>query len=124
MFVTGAGRHRRHTGEAEMTALEQLVARALGVTRACDRPDLTERLYHTRRRLRDPSVRVLIVGEFKQGKSQLVNALINAPVCPVDDDVATAVPTLVMHGDEPAAELVLTDPQGNQFGEDGEPPKP
>jgi Dynamin family len=124
MFVTGAGRHQRHTGETDVTALDQLVERALAVTRAGDRPDLTERLYHTRRRLRDPSVRVLVVGEFKQGKSQLVNALINAPVCPVDDDVATAVPTVVMNGNEPAAELVFADPGGSQLGEDGEPPKP
>ena len=44
-------------------------------------------------------MRVLVVGEFKQGKSQLVNALVNAPVCPVDDDIATAVPTVVRHAE-------------------------
>jgi Dynamin family len=50
-------------------------------------------------------VRVLVVGEFKQGKSQLVNALVNAPVCPVDDDIATAVPTVVRYA--AATEVVL-----------------
>ena len=39
----------------------------------------------------------MVVGEFKQGKSSLVNAMLNAPVCPVDDDVATSVPTLVRY---------------------------
>jgi Dynamin family len=107
-----------------VTALAQLVDRALTVTRASDRSDLTERLLHTRRRLRDPSVRVLVVGEFKQGKSQLVNALINAPVCPVDDDVATAVPTVVMHGDQPAAELIFADPHGSQLTDDSDLVKP
>jgi hypothetical protein len=99
--------------------LGQLVERGLAVSRACDRPDLTERLHHTRQRLQDSSVRVLIVGEFKQGKSLLVNALVNAPVCPVDDDVATAVPTVVLHGEQPAANLVHSDPEGNRFDAEG-----
>lgn len=84
----------------------ELVDVALQATTAYQRPDLATRLHQTRDRLADPSVRVLIVGEFKQGKSQLVNALVNATVCPVDDDVATAVPTLVRHGDETTVTLV------------------
>ncbi len=56
------------------------------------RTDLAERLEQTRARLRDPGVRVIVVGEFKQGKSKLINALVNAPACPVDDDIATSVP--------------------------------
>ena len=75
-----------------MPSLVDLLDRALAVTATADRPDLTARLEAARRRLQDPHVRVLVVGEFKQGKSQLVNALVNAPVCPVDDDVATSVP--------------------------------
>jgi hypothetical protein len=51
-------------------------------------------------------VRVLVVGEFKQGKSQLVNSLVSAPVCPVDDDVATSVVTMVRHADTPSVALV------------------
>ena len=54
---------------------------------------------------------MLVVGEFKQGKSQLINALVNAPVCPVDDDVATAVPTEVSYGPAPAAYVLLA-PEG------------
>ncbi len=50
----------------------------------------------------------MVAGEFKQGKSSLVNALLGVAVCPVDDDVATAVPTHIRHG-EPGAELVLDD---------------
>jgi Dynamin family len=83
-----------------------LVDLALKATTAYERPDLGGRLLQTRKRLVDPDVRVLIVGEFKQGKSQLVNALVNAPVCPVDDDVATAVPTVVKYAETTKAELV------------------
>ncbi|WP_282004744.1 dynamin family protein [Propioniciclava sinopodophylli] len=67
------------------------------------RTDLVERLLATRRRLQDPNVRVVVVGEFKQGKSKLINALVNAPACPIDDDVATSVPTSVGYGDQPSA---------------------
>jgi hypothetical protein len=84
----------------------QLVDVARKATEAYGRPDLTAKLARTRERLTDSSVRVLVVGEFKQGKSLLVNSLVSASVCPVDDDVATAVPTLVKHAAAPTATLV------------------
>lgn len=71
-----------------------------------DRADLRRRLEQAMARLQDPSIRVIVVGEFKQGKSKLINALVNAPVCPVDDDIATSVPTVVRYG-EPASAAVL-----------------
>ncbi|WP_214371311.1 dynamin family protein [Pseudonocardia sp. H11422] len=87
-------------------AAVDLVDLALKATTAYERPDLGARLRQTRKRLADPNVRVLIVGEFKQGKSQLVNALVNAPVCPVDDDISTAVPTVVRHAETTSVTLV------------------
>ncbi len=92
----------------------ELVDRGVRCTRDCDRADLAERLEHTRRRLLDPSVRVLVVGEFKQGKSQLVNALVGVPICPVDDDVATAVPTEVRYAEQPWAALVHPAGEGTE----------
>lgn len=74
-------------------ALTQRAARAFG------RPDLADRLEATRERSSDPSFRTLIVGEYKQGKSTLIDALLNAPVCPVDEDIATAVPTVVRYAE-------------------------
>jgi hypothetical protein len=90
------------------------VAKAAAVVelglRACTaygRPDLAARLAAAKRSLADPVVHVVVVGEFKQGKSSLVNALVGATICPVDDDIATAVPTYVRHGPEPAADLLF-----------------
>ena len=77
--------------------------------RACaahNRPDLAERLRDKRARQLDPKLRVLVIGEPKQGKSQLVNAMVNAPVCAVGDDVTTTVPTFVQHAETPSAALV------------------
>ncbi|MCD2188614.1 dynamin family protein [Actinomycetospora soli] len=82
---------------AETNRSLALIDLALQATEAYDRPDLSERLRATRRRIADPDIRVLIVGEFKQGKSALVNALVNAEICPVDDDISTAVTTVVKY---------------------------
>ncbi|MFJ6453315.1 dynamin family protein [Paenarthrobacter sp. NPDC091669] len=89
---------------AETVRMTTLVEQ--GMALVGERNDLRRRLENTRNRLQDPSVRVIVVGEFKQGKSQLINALVNAPVCPVDDDIATTVPTVVRQGD-PASAVVL-----------------
>ncbi|MCF7552774.1 MULTISPECIES: dynamin family protein [Pseudonocardia] len=67
------------------------------------REDLTRRLTAAKDMLSTPSVMVYVVGEFKQGKSSLINALLTAQVCPVDDDIATAVPTVVKYAAEPTA---------------------
>lgn len=81
-----------------------------------DRADLTARLKQARVRLVDDHIRILVVGEFKQGKSLLINGLVTAPVCPVYDDVATSVPTVVRYGDTPSATVVRIIEAG---GEDG-----
>ena len=77
---------------------------------AYQRGDLSERLANARARLIDPLFHVLVVGEFKQGKSSLINALLGVDVCPVDDDVATAVPTKLHYGSEPSASATVSPP--------------
>ncbi|MGH4019230.1 MAG: dynamin family protein [Pseudonocardiaceae bacterium] len=79
---------------------------ALATIARYDRGDLDTRLQQARARLLDEHIRVLVVGEFKQGKSLLVNGLVGAPVCAVFDDVATSVPTVVRHADTPTSALV------------------
>src|SRR5512145_1973734 len=85
-----------------------LVDQGIALAGSGGRADLRRRLEQTRERLQDPNIRVIVVGEFKQGKSQLINALVNAPVCPVDDDIATAVPTTVRYGERASASVVST----------------
>jgi hypothetical protein len=89
-----------------------VVERALAAVARYGRPDLDGRLRAARARLVDERTRVLVVGEFKQGKSLLVNGLVGAPVCPTFDDVATAVPTVVRHAD--AVEVTLVRPDGER----------
>ena len=91
----------RDTGPAAV------IASAQALCRRADRPDLLRRLGIAEQRLRTQDVRVLVVGQHNQGKSQLVNAMLNAPVCPVDDDVATAVPTEVAYGEQARATVLV-----------------
>lgn len=98
-----------------------MIDRASGLVAAVDREDLQRRLARARERFEDPATRVLVVGEFKQGKSALVNALVNAPVCQVGDDVTTAVPTVVSWGQTPRATLIEGDERLDD--EDDTPPQ-
>ncbi|MCY1143540.1 dynamin family protein [Actinoplanes sp. Pm04-4] len=84
------------------TAARLAEARQFAV--AAGRPDLAERLEKALANRSDPAVAV--VGEFKQGKSSLVNALLHTDVCPVDADVVTALPTILRFGRPPAAYLL------------------
>ncbi len=88
------------------TRFEQQVAlldAAAAAVASRGRNDLAARLAASRRAIGDPAVRVVVAGEFKMGKSALVNALLESPVCPVDEDLATAVPTLVRWAATPEA---------------------
>jgi GTPase SAR1 family protein len=65
------------------------------------RDDLEQHLRATREQLTELPVPVVVVGEFKRGKSTLINALLQRAVCPVDADLVTAVPTTVRWADQP-----------------------
>ncbi len=49
--------------------------------------------------------RVLVLGEFKRGKSTLVNALLGAPILPANVTPTTALLTVVRYGEPPSATL-------------------
>lgn len=102
-------------GDTDAFAGEQdLVNRALaGLDRgrqlamAKARPDLAQTLDGARTKLDGRTIGVAIVGEFKRGKSTLVNALLQTAVCPVDADEVTVVPTLVSYGETAGATVYL-----------------
>lgn len=85
---------------------------------AYGRLDMVERIDRAAARHADRELTVMVVGEFKQGKSTLVNALLNAPVCAVADDVSTVIPTIVRYGAEPTARATYHD------SEEGMEPSP
>ncbi|WP_019813988.1 hypothetical protein [Saccharomonospora saliphila] len=86
---------------------------------AHDRPDLVRRLRVRRAELAGPKVRVLVLGESGQGKSQLLNGLLGATVCAVGDDVTTTVPAVLEHASTPGASLVTGASTGASVVPDG-----
>src|SRR5687767_291923 len=82
--------------------------------RELGRDDLARRLDSWAERLDQPQVRVVVVGPFNQGKSTLVNTIVGAPVCPVDDVSMTAIPTIIEYGSTPGASLTFDVPGENR----------
>jgi hypothetical protein len=93
----------------------ELLDQAAIEARRHQRDDLADRLDLERARIHEPACHVLVVGEFKKGKSSLVNALLNARVCAADADRATARPIFVRYG----AEVTVTPLHGE--GDDAPP---
>ncbi|MFU8853952.1 dynamin family protein [Micromonospora sp. SL1-18] len=83
------------------------------IARTCSahgRGDLLQTVRQRRAQLLDPKLRVLVIGESHQGKSQLINAIVNAPACPVGDGRTTMLPTVVQHAEVPSAVVVQAPP--------------
>ncbi|MCG5457664.1 dynamin family protein [Micromonospora sp. PSH03] len=83
------------------------------IARTCTahgRGDLLQTVRQKRAQLLDPTLRVLVIGEPNQGKSQLINAIINAPACPVGDGRTTVLPTVVRHAEAPTAAVAQVPP--------------
>jgi hypothetical protein len=94
--------------------LTELVALARRAATAYERPDLERRLAVVARAVADDRARVLVVGEFKAGKTELVNALLGGRALPTDAHRATTVPTVCVHGEQAGVVLVrgVAEPDG------------
>jgi dynamin family protein len=86
--------------------LTEVVALARRAATAYDRPDLERRLGVVARAVADDRARVLVVGEFKAGKTELVNAVLGGRALPTDAHRATTVPTVCTHAEQAGVVLV------------------
>jgi hypothetical protein len=100
---------------AVLSQARELVELGVRAASAYARTDLAARLDRALADLASHELHIVVAGEFKQGKSSLVNALLGAPICPVDDDIATAVPTFVRHGAELRASVLMADGQRHEI---------
>ncbi|MEO6350813.1 MAG: dynamin family protein, partial [Candidatus Limnocylindrales bacterium] len=85
------------------TARRRVVDLARMAAAAYERPDLASALATALVRIDRPQTLVAFVGDYKKGKSSVVNALLGEDVVPVSDDRATAVLTVVMHAESRSA---------------------
>jgi predicted GTPase len=88
------------SGEAALRRLAELAAQFGAEHTASTARDLAERVSEGR-------FYVACVGQFKRGKSTLLNALIGHAVLPTAVVPVTAVPTIIRHGKELAARVRL-----------------
>lgn len=90
----------------------ELIDHTSKIAEANERGDLVDRLARAKFRITDPQIRVVIAGQLKQGKSQLLNSLLNVPVSRVGDDESTVLPTVVSYGENATAKLIVARPDG------------
>ncbi|MGD9618738.1 MAG: isoniazid-induced dynamin-like GTPase IniA [Mycolicibacterium sp.] len=96
----------------KVRVIAELIDHTTKIAETNDRGDLVERLAWAKRRIVDPQIRVVIAGQLKQGKSQLLNSLLNMPVARVGDDESTVLATVVSYGEQASARLVVARPGG------------
>jgi replication fork clamp-binding protein CrfC len=111
----GAARVTQPDDPRRVGVIVELIDHTVAIAELNNRGDLAQRLTRARERILDPQIRVVIAGQLKQGKSQLLNSLLNLPVARVGDDEATVVITVVGYGEPPSARLVVA------AGPNGEP---
>ncbi|GIW17151.1 MAG: hypothetical protein KatS3mg064_0308 [Tepidiforma sp.] len=83
------------------------------LARALGREDLAAMLLAARGRLARPETVLVVIGEFKKGKSSLINGILGRDLCPVDDDIATARLVLVRHG--APEQVIVRNPDGTEL---------
>ena len=92
----------------KVKVIVELIDHSAKIAATYDRGDLVERLGKAKERISDPQIRVVIAGQLKQGKSQLLNSLLNVPVARVGDDETTALATVVSYGEQASARLIVS----------------
>src|SRR5438876_1191177 len=94
-----SGMASRSTKQLSRSAENSILPEELGSGRiANEARDLANRISEGR-------FYVACIGQFKRGKSTLINALIGDPVLPVGFTPVTAVPTVIRFGDKRRARI-------------------
>jgi replication fork clamp-binding protein CrfC len=99
----------------KVKVIVELIDHTSKIAEAQGRGDLVERMARANERITDPQIRVVIAGQLKQGKSQLLNSLLNVPVSRVGDDETTVLATMVSFAEQASAKLIVAG------ADDGEP---
>ena len=92
-----------------MAALKTLLARAASSVPnpSPAQKQIVSSLEGLRARLDEGLLRVAALGQFKRGKSTLLNALLGAPLLPAGVVPVTAIPTFIGAGGEPSARITF-----------------
>jgi GTP-binding protein EngB required for normal cell division len=96
--------------EERQESVQDLLNSATELARRWENQEVATSLEWAAQRLEDDRFYVVVCGEFKRGKSSLVNALLNDPeLLPVDIDIATRTVTVVTYAAEERIAVYLED---------------
>lgn len=79
--------------------------------------EIEQRLRDAQKRLVEGKLLVVVCGEFKEGKSSLINALLNEAnddLFPVDADIATGIVSTIAYGEREKITVILGEPGKEQ----------
>lgn len=74
-----------------------------------ERPSYAAQIGELRARLVEQQLQIAVLGQFKRGKSTLLNALLGMPVLPTGVVPLTAIPTFLRWGSAPSIEVTYLD---------------
>ncbi|MFM2432824.1 MAG: hypothetical protein RLZZ511_4038 [Cyanobacteriota bacterium] len=94
--------------QAKRTQLIQLIQQQISIAQKLDMASRGETLKQLLARVEADNFKVLVLGEFKRGKSTLINALLGAEILPAYTRPATAIINEIKWGDAPEALLYPT----------------
>ncbi len=98
------------------TALQKTVEELTAIVGQKGNRFAAELLAESAERLRQETITLVVLGEFKRGKSTLINALLGDRVLPSAVVPLTAIPTVIRHGPEPAARVYNLDGRDEPIG--------
>ena len=109
MIAQVNGRNYQNADQAAERTAEGLEEVAAIVGDQLGLADAARKLQDRADQVRTDRFKVLVVGEFKRGKSTLLNAMLGDDVMPRKATECTAVVTTIQYGDQPSVTVVFAD---------------
>ena len=81
-------------------------------------PVLLNSIQDCKELIKNKRYRVAVMGEFKRGKSSLINALLGAKILPADATPTTATINRITYGPDPKAVIIFRDGQKKEIPTD------
>jgi small GTP-binding protein len=90
-----------------------LFDQCIGIALKLGDEDSVQALAAEKQRLTNDELIVVLAGEFKRGKSTLLNNLLGKSYCPVENSITTAVLTAVRYGERERVTVHFSDAEGS-----------
>jgi predicted GTPase len=104
-----------NTYQEQRQEIIKLFQQTQAIVEQSDRQDIAQTLAQSKQRFTEGKLFVVVAGEFKQGKSSLINALLNETnLFPVDIDITTNLVSSITYGKEEKITVIIGEPGQGQ----------